>query len=309
MFNTNHQRQREMELRQLKYFISAAEARNFSRAARQLFVSQSALSQQIKLLEDELHTKLFIRTNHNVCLTESGIELLPLAINIIQNVAACRERINELKHLMYGELKIGVTYTLEPCIREAMLCFMRAHPNIMLKVYYKNVTELLNELHHNQIDIIFSFMPIEKHDFIESIQLATHRLMAAMRRSHPLATKSLITQTDLQHQRLILPETGLSEHDTICYYLQAEVKDMHICCSINNAHAILNLLQDSNYISILTQSTIMSNPNICAIPIEHINKPIKSYAHLNKNTPRKHSIEAFIKEFTNTNAFYIIRHT
>lgn len=61
-----------MELRQLKYFAKLAETLNFSDAARQLFISQSTLSQQIKQLEQELNTQLFQRDNHKVTLTEPG---------------------------------------------------------------------------------------------------------------------------------------------------------------------------------------------------------------------------------------------
>ncbi len=61
-----------MELRQLKYFVKAAETLNFSEASRALFITQSTLSQQIKQLEQELGSALFLRDSHRVMLTESG---------------------------------------------------------------------------------------------------------------------------------------------------------------------------------------------------------------------------------------------
>ncbi len=68
-----------MELRQLKYFVKTAETLNFSEAAKASFVTQSTLSQQIKQLEQELDTALFVRDSHSVVLTESGAQLLPYA--------------------------------------------------------------------------------------------------------------------------------------------------------------------------------------------------------------------------------------
>lgn len=68
-----------MELRQLKYFVKTAETLNFSEAARLLFITQSTLSQQIRSLEQELGTMLFVRDSHGVVLTESGEKLLPQA--------------------------------------------------------------------------------------------------------------------------------------------------------------------------------------------------------------------------------------
>ena len=68
-----------MELRQLRYFAKAAEILNFSDAAKSLNIAQSSLSQQIKQLEDELGTLLFIRNSHSIRLTEAGEVMLPFA--------------------------------------------------------------------------------------------------------------------------------------------------------------------------------------------------------------------------------------
>ena len=78
-----------MELRQLKYFVKVAGNLSFSEAAKNLCVTQSTLSQQIKQLEGELGTQLFIRTSHSVELTEAGKELLPLgnAPNVYEDVS------------------------------------------------------------------------------------------------------------------------------------------------------------------------------------------------------------------------------
>ncbi len=68
-----------MELRQLRYFVKAAETLNFSEAAKGLYITQSTLSQQIRQLETELDVQLFQRNSHEVTLTEAGAELLPYA--------------------------------------------------------------------------------------------------------------------------------------------------------------------------------------------------------------------------------------
>ena len=73
-----------MELRQLKYFLHVAETLNFSLAARELFITQSILSQQILQLECDLDQPLFLRNSHEVTLTEAGQTLVPLARETIQ---------------------------------------------------------------------------------------------------------------------------------------------------------------------------------------------------------------------------------
>ena len=81
-----------MELRQLRYFVVLADKLNFSEAARNLFITQGTLSQQIRQLEDEMGEELFTRTSHSVCLTEAGAELLPLAESTLEGAETCRKR-------------------------------------------------------------------------------------------------------------------------------------------------------------------------------------------------------------------------
>ena len=97
-----------MELRQLKYFVKTAETLNFSEAAKASFVTQSTLSQQIKQLEQELDTALFVRDSHSVVLTESGAQLLPYAKQTLQCAGACIDRVRDLKEMLSGSLNIFI---------------------------------------------------------------------------------------------------------------------------------------------------------------------------------------------------------
>ena len=80
-----------MELRQLRYFVKAAETLNFSEAAKGLYITQSTLSQQIRQLETELDVQLFQRNSHEVTLTEAGAELLPYAKETLYAADTCKE--------------------------------------------------------------------------------------------------------------------------------------------------------------------------------------------------------------------------
>ena len=84
-----------MELRQLRYFVKAAETLNFSEAAKGLYITQSTLSQQIRQLETELDVQLFQRNSHEVTLTEAGAELLPYAKETLNAAATTAHRHTE----------------------------------------------------------------------------------------------------------------------------------------------------------------------------------------------------------------------
>lgn len=283
-----------MDVRQLQYFIGIAETGHFSEASRLLYVTQSAVSQQIKLLEEKLGVQLFVRQPHSVTLTESGQELLPLARKVLRGVAECRERIDSLKGLLCGKLNIGLTFSLEPYIRETMLTFMARYPKVKVNAYYKPLTDLLRMLKDGEIDIMFSMMPTSPHEFITSIPLLEYRLAAVMRNNHPLASKSSLSFSDLLPHKLILPEKGLRDRNAIESFIHAETGDLNVVSLINDVNAIMNILQESNFISILTEHITKNYPTLCHIPIDELSKPIKIYAHFNNNSQHKKSADIFV---------------
>lgn len=284
-----------MELRQIKYFIKVADTGSFSEAARQLFVSQSAISQQIKLLEDELDAQLFVRDHNRVVTTENGEQLYPLAKQVMSDVAECHTRIKDLQGLLCGELNVGLTYSLEPYMRDAMLVFMSAYPKVQLNAHYKNLPELLRMLQNEEIDMMLSMMPTSPHDFVESVSLTEYRLAAVMRKTHILARKSSITFQDLLPHRLILPEKGLRDRNAVESFIHKKTGNLRVRALVNDVNALLNIIQETNYVTILTEGAIANRPSLCYVPIEELKAPIPIYAHFNNLLKRKNSATMFLE--------------
>lgn len=297
-----------MDIRQLQYFIGIAETGHFTEASKMMFVTQSAVSQQIKMLEEELGAQLFVRQAHGVQLTESGMELLPLAKKVLRDVAECRDRIADLKGLLCGTLNIGLTFSLEPYIRETMLTFMSRFPKVKVNAYYKSLSDLLRMVKDNEIDIMFSMMPTSPHDFIDSVPLTEYRLAAIMRRTHPLAKKQMLHFADLMPHKLILPEKGLRDRNAIESFIHADTGDLNVVSLISDVNAIMNILQESNYIAILTEHTISNYPQLCSVPIEELSKPLQVYAHFNNTIHRKHSAEVFIEILQQSRTLFAKNH-
>lgn len=273
-----------------------------------LFITQSAVSQQIKLLEEELGTQLFVRHPHCVTLTESGRELLPYARSVLRGVAECHSRMADLKGLLCGTLNIGLTFSLEPYIRETMLTFMSRYPKVKVNAYYKSLTDLLRMLRDNEIDIMFSMMPTSPHDFAESQPLLEYRLAAIMSKTHPLAKKGMLTFADLLPHRLILPERGLRDRNAIESFVHTPTGDLNVVSLISDVNAIMNILQESTYISILSENIIKNYPLLCSVPIEELSNPIQIYAHQSTTALRKHSADIFIEMLTESRALYATKH-
>jgi DNA-binding transcriptional LysR family regulator len=98
-----------VDLRQLRYFVTVARTRHFGRAAEQLHIAQSPLSQAIRQLESHLGTPLFERTTRRVDLTAAGEALLPEAVRILESVGAAREQVARVAAGDLGRLRIGAT--------------------------------------------------------------------------------------------------------------------------------------------------------------------------------------------------------
>ena len=187
-----------MELRQLKYFVKVAETRNFSEAARTLFISQSTLSQQIKQLEEEIGEPLFIRDSRRVRLTDVGEQILPSAKKTLREAESCFDRVYDVRNLKTGTLNIGATYTFSPLLKETVIEFMRLYPEIKLNIFCKSMEELMGMLENQEIDIALSYKPSEHYDSIESHILFDNNLSIIVNDKHELAGRKSMRLSELE---------------------------------------------------------------------------------------------------------------
>lgn len=283
-----------MELRQLKYFVTVAKTLNFSDAARKLFITQGTLSQQIKQLEDEMGFQLLSRTSHSVTLTEAGEELLPIAKKTIEESENCRKKMNELRGALTGSLSIGVTHSFSMLLGGTIRDFMKKHPGVKLKIYYKTATELSEMLQDGDLDLFLAFKPAQLSDNIEAETLFPSRLSVVMRKDHPLATKKEISLEELKSQSIALPGSGLQARKNFERFVNLDTRDMDVRIELNDPIMILDILQSSDMVSILSSFAIYYRSNLAAVPIEGVTRVMEGCVHQLKNGYRKKSASVFI---------------
>lgn len=283
-----------MELRQLNFFVAIAETGSFTEASRRCFLTQSAISQQIKLLEDELRTSLFVRSPHGIFLTESGKMLVPLAKKVLSGVDNCKTCMAELNGMLCGELSIGLTYSFEPYIRRTVAQFLRKYPKVHLNIFYKTIPELIRMLRAGELDMAFSIKVEGEEDWVDSVPVAEYRCCAVMRDTHPLANYEILTFKDLERQSLILPESSQGDQNAIEYFLGKSASELNIRATINDPCAILNQLKISNCICILSEHSIDGVDELRAVPIYELSAPVTNYVHTLKKSYRKKAVDAFL---------------
>ena len=121
-----------MELRRLEYFVAVARHGNFTRAADALWITQSALSQQVRRLEAELGVALLRRTSRGAELTAAGEELLPRAEAILAEVAQARADLDRHAGATRGRVRVAATTMDSLRLPSALAAFHRVHPGLQI---------------------------------------------------------------------------------------------------------------------------------------------------------------------------------
>lgn len=283
-----------MELRQLKSFIKTAETLNFSEAARQLSISQSTLSQQIKALEEELGTTLFVRDTHSVMLSESGEALLPLARQTINDAESCYTQIKDLETLVSGRVNIGICHSFDTLITGTVMEFLEKFPGIKVNVFIRAKDELMDMLKKREIDFALAFKPEITHENIESSLLFNDRIVAVAHKNHPAAQQKSISIKELLRYRTIMPSRNMMARQMLERFSDSVYQDRNMVFEINNINTVLDLLERGNMVSILTKTSIMGRENLLAVPLELKDDVLHCCIHTLKKTYQKKSVEIFI---------------
>ena len=143
-----------LTLRQLKVFESVARHLNYTRAAEALFLSQPAVSMQVKQLEQQLGVALFEQLGKRIHLTEAGREVLGYARTVTQQLDELENVLNHLKGMGGGKLRISVATTANYFIPTLLGTFSRRHPGVTVSLDVTNRETLLQQLSENTVDLV-----------------------------------------------------------------------------------------------------------------------------------------------------------
>lgn len=291
-----------MELRQLRYFVRTAETLNFSEAAKSLYVTQSTLSQQIRTLEQEIDTVLFLRDSHSVMLSEAGERLLPYAKQTLQSAEACLDHIRDLKDMLSGSLNIGITYSFAPILTDTVKEFLKLHPNVKLNVWYKTMEELMVMLRRKELDFVLAFKPFVQYPEIESHILFDNHLCVIVGRNHPLADAVSLTLSDIMPYSIAMPSKGMQARNAFDRFFPGALAGLNVRVELNDVNTLLALVQGSGLITILSDATTYQTVGLKAIPLEVPHNQMEGCVHTHIKAYRKRAAEEFIRLLNDSEA-------
>ena len=201
-----------MELRVLNYFLAIAREENFTKAAQQLHITQPTLSRQIAQLEEELGVDLFVRSNHNIILTEDGMILKRRAQEILSLADKTKRDFLHEDENLEGVISIGSGEFLSTrCLTDCIAQFRRKHPLVRYEFYSGNAGNIRDQIERGLLDIGQMSEPIDirKYEFIS--MPIKEEWGAFVREDSPLIDKDFIAPQDLVDIPLILPLGDFAE--------------------------------------------------------------------------------------------------
>jgi DNA-binding transcriptional LysR family regulator len=230
-----------VELRHLRYFVRVAEDLHFARAAAHLGISQPPLSQQIRLLEEELGVRLLERTSRQVALTPAGRLFLDEARATLAQADRAASVARRAARGELGELAIGFNASAPfvPRIAQTLHRFRQAYPGVLLSIAEASGPAQLEGVAERQLDLGFlrrisrPLMP----EGVLATRLLSERLVVAMRRDHPLATREQLWLADLSGEGLLLYDPARSSGFT--QELTATLRDAGVVPSV--AHTVYDV--------------------------------------------------------------------
>ena len=193
-----------MELRVLNYFLTIAREENFTRAARQLHVTQPTLSRQIADLEQELGVKLFVRSNHNIILTEDGMILKRRAQEILSLADKTKRDFLQKDEALSGTISIGSgEFRSTEYLAKIIAGFRRKYPNVTYEIYSGNANNIRDYIERGHLDIGLMSEPIDmrKYNFVNMPIKEQWGLFAPV--DSPLSEKESISPEDLKGMSIV----------------------------------------------------------------------------------------------------------
>ena len=197
-----------MTLDQLRGFCAVAQEESFSRAAKRLYVTQPAISMQVKALEQGLGEVLFDRTGKQPRLTEAGAILYAHATQILESLESAKHEIHELHGVVQGHLTIGCSDTISTYLLPPVLShFVTTFPGVELTIHNKTSFEVAQMVRERTVDVGLATMPVGEEGLTEELLFeCSDRAVCAT--THPLAQATECRLDQLNQHRLLVLEQG-----------------------------------------------------------------------------------------------------
>jgi DNA-binding transcriptional LysR family regulator len=246
-----------MMLETLKTFCDLCETGSFSRAARLNFVTQSAVSQQLRALERHYGRRLIDRgARRTLQITDAGKLLLDEARAVVARLAALEDRLRPRPDVVAGTVTIASVYSVGlHTLPAPMKTFLRAHPQVNLRLTYRRTDEIYQACLDGSVDLGVVAIPGRRSQ-IEIVPLRPDELVLVCPPDHPLARRPRITAASLAEQRFIAFDRDIPTRRLVDRFLRGARTSVTITMELDNIETIKRSVEAGLGISILPRSAL-----------------------------------------------------
>lgn len=280
-----------MKIIQLQYFVEVVKTNNITQAAKNLYVSQPAISSAIKELEKEFNTILFIRYNNQLTLTDEGHYLYRLSLDLLENFDKVQtDMFNYLKKTEI--LKLGVppmlgTFVLPPILKK----YSKINPNIEIQLIELGSVSNKQALINREINLGLTVKSIDEElpSTITYHKLVETTLLFSVNKNHPLAKKKIISIKNLKDIPLVVMKEDCLQSSLVQKEFEKLGLTPNTKIRTNQLYTIKELIKNNNLGAFMFNQAIENDPSIVGIPLKDpVNLEIviayRTDSHLNNIT-------------------------
>lgn len=242
-----------IESRQIRAFVAVARRGSFTHGAKDVFLTQSAVSHAIKAMEADLGCHLFRRVGKHAVLTEAGERLLQHCEDILRKMAETRADLSQLPDAGQVSLRIGAPMTICQHIVPGVLRNLQEEfPHSGLRIETGDNPQLLAQLLAGRVDIAIMVEPERRPDLAFE-PLFSDELHFLMLPSHPWAAVSEISASQIQHATLIVPNKATRTHQLVAGYLRTRRILMEKYIELGSIESIKELVKNGLGVGVVAQ--------------------------------------------------------
>jgi DNA-binding transcriptional LysR family regulator len=246
---------RNMTMRQMRVFAAVARNLSFTRAARELHLTQPAVSQQVKLLEEEVGMPLFEHIGRKVHLAPAGAELLRYTEQAMELLRQANESLSAMRGLKRGVLKLGAVSTAKYFAPSLLSTFKPAYPEVTIQFAVGNREEIIQQLAANEIDLVIMGRPPRELETVAE-PFAKHPLVLIASPRHPLARKRHIKLSQLATESFLIREEGSGTRASMERVFRERGVPIQVSMEISSNETIKQAVMADMGISFISSHTV-----------------------------------------------------
>ncbi len=275
-----------MDILQLEHFLAVVDERSFTRAAERLYRTQSALSQSVKKLEEELGAPLFARDVHEVSLTEAGKLLVDYGRRMISLRDEATYKLGRLKSLESGSLSIAAhesaaVYLLPGPIR----AYLQQYPDVKVGIYRNRLEEIPSRVMDRGVEVGFvKEEPVFRE--LQWVDVHSDEMVLIASPNHPLGSHPGVSIRDLDGMPFVVHHLCSSTDDIIARLFERYKSRLHVVAELWSFENIKSFVQEDVGLAIVPRITVMQELRdgvLTEIPVDEIKIPRRTVMIFRRN--------------------------